>query len=1494
VFFDLVFDPLDFHTTLDIPKESTSASLIITTTAIRILLHKYSAYISDILSMRLQNDFDQADSGVVLCKTILAEQSFLSLYQETHQDLLQLTTQEQIFHEPQVIQLHWITDNEPDQKYTMTIAAIKPGYCKVNFHFSTQCFYETPLKNAGGHLQTLIENIINHPQKTVRDIEHVTNQRGLYHLLDDALAKPELLHSIFEQTVHQYPDNMAVIQGKKQLSYVELNHMANGLAEELIRQGVKAGDFVGILLKRSIEVYISMLAILKAGAAYVPIDVAYPLERIKYIINDCNVNVLITHPPQISSDEASCCAKIYFDEKLYDTLKNAKPTDFISKKIDPNSTAYVICTSGTTGTPKGILLPHQSVAHLIKAENKLFTPKENDRILQGFSVAFDASIEEIWLAFSSGATLIPATEELMHSAPDLMNFISEQKITILSTVPTLLSMLQPNLPSLRLLILGGEHCPHELLMPWHRADLRIVNTYGPTETAVIATYADFDPLKKMTIGKPLYNYAAFILDNYLHPVPTGVPGELCIAGLGLATGYLKKEALTHEKFITPSFAIEYDLPQRVYRTGDLVRMNEENNIEYLGRIDSQVKLRGYRLELEEIESLLLKLDNVKNAVATIKEDENKIQRLVAYIVLKDSKTTFNEKSCKELLGGRLASFMVPSFFILMDTFPQLPSGKVDKKQLPAPDKTHIKARESILLPRSSTEIKIHHIWQDFFAPQSVSIDDNFFIDLGGHSLFASLIISTMRKIPELATVSVQDIYTFPTIEKLSAHIDEVNAISAKEIPEQAKEIPYIRVSTLKYMSVASIQALVIMLFYALGSALLVTPFFIWDLFPNLTLAEIFLYLTPLALALVPVWIGFSILAKWILIGRFKPGRYPLWGWYYLRLWIVGKLISPMVLFNGTPFLNWYCRRMGAKIGKGVHLDTTAISAFDLLSIGDYSSISRSVDLSCYTVECDQFIMDHIRIGKNCFVGDRVVISENSTMEDNASLGELSLLPNGKKIPAYEYWAGSPAAYIGKTEASIEALEKHKALPFVLYLFLQLGAILFVSTLPMLFTIGLTLGFYHAYLHLGLISCLLAVIPVAALSTIGFCLLTALIKWMLLGKTKEEEFSIYSVRYIKQWIVDSFLHMVLAGSKSIYATIYTSTWLRLMGARIGATAEISTVNEISPDLLELGDKSFLADFVTIQSAEVRNGIKRLRKIKIGDRTFIGNSALLCGGAHIGNDNLIGVLSTPPKNNTPDRFHGTSWLGSPCMFLPKRQESQKFPDKYTFAPSLGLYCIRGLIEFFKITLPIAIPSALTILFYYLVYAHVVEYGILGTLLYAFLITIPMLLSLPLITYLFKIVLIGKYTPCNKPLWSVYVWKDEFINSLCESMVYPLFVSLFTGTPFIAWFFRLMGTKIGKRVYMATTEITEFDLVTVGDNVSLNQTCVLQTHLFEDRVMKMSYLKIEDNCIVGTLSVVLYDTLMEEGSYIDALSLVMKGESIPGKTKWAGSPAQFVKVL
>ena len=1329
------------------------------------------------------------------------------------------------------------------------------------------------------------------------EISAITSENGLAFCYDGdydlLLAAGGYLHQLFENTVEKYPENIAVQINQETITYADLNKKANRLARYLRSLGVGAADFAGIFLSRTPDMYIAMLGILKAGAAYVPIDPEYPAERVHFILTNCNSKILISTSDKINKLTGFSCPKVLLDtDQNKIDIQSSLNLPVSEIKLKSGDPAYAIYTSGTTGAPKGIKISHFTVCNLVRTEGKIFGIKPEDKVFQGFSIAFDASVEEIWLAFYSGATIFIGTEEIMQSGPNLSKILDENKVTVLSTVPTLLSVLTEDIPLLRLLILGGEVCPDELAKRWATTGRRMINTYGPTETTVIATYSECSPLRHITIGKPIPNYSAYILNSDMQKVFVCEAGELCIGGLGLSDGYINLPELTSKNFFIPKFKTNTNFPKRLYRTGDLCRFNESGEIEFLGRIDSQIKLRGFRIELTEIESQIMNCPGVQSTAVSVKKGFKGIQLLIAYIITSNT-GIFDEETAKNQLKSRLAPYMIPNIFEIVSELPLLPSGKVDRTKLPEPK--YLSCDQVLLNPSdcSQSELKILHLWQKLFALNQLGVEENFFA-LGGHSLFASQMISELRKDQQMKMLSVRDIYDYPTIRELAAYIDSVNR---RTIHKGAEKSIKTKAKPLTYYSVAVLQALSLVFFYGIATLLITSPFITKHYFPHLSYNNLaFLCLDSIILG-YPLLLLLSVILKWLVIGKFKEGIYPLWGFYYFRFWFVKKCvdITQVSLLTGTPFLAIYYRLMGTKIGKNVYLGSDRVRVFDLVSLGNNSSISKEAYIMGYVVEDGMLKLGRISIGNNCFVGARSLLHQNSRMEDDSALLELSMLPGNCTIPAGQTWRGSPAkpynsAYDLLVAAKKESPQSIKPAKRIGLVIVHALALLFVFLLPWILLIPYSLVIYFSNIHGGIWMTLITIVPLSALYILTFCLCSAALKWIVLGKLKPGDIPLNSILYIRKWFVDSLIAVSLLMIKSLYATLYLPPWLRLTGAKIGKRAEISTVNYISTDLLKIGHESFLADSVNVGPPVVINGYMIFRTTEVGNRSFLGNSAVLPTGSKVEDGCLIGVLSITPSLPEETKMKDASWLGSPPMFLPNRQKSPEFPEKYTFKPTFSLFLMRGIIEFFKITLPFAIASILLLIFYNYSYILFKSGNYLKFIYEAPLILILLSVSTIFFGWLFKTILIGRYKPDSKPLWSTFVWRNEFINSISENLVYPFFESMFLGTPFAPIYFRIMGCKIGKKVFMETTEITEFDLVTIGDDSALNFGCTIQTHLFEDRVMKMSDVNIGKACTIESLSVILYDTKMNDHSLLQGLSLIMKGETLPKNTHWQGSPCQL----
>ncbi len=828
---------------------------------------------------------------------------------------------------------------------------------------------------------------------------------------------PALLHHLFERRAANSPQRVAVWCDGASLTYAELDQAAERLARRLRSAGVRRGDHVGLLLPRSAEVYVALLAVLKAGAAYVPLDPDYPAERVGYILEDCQAQSLITHSSLADRHVGYRGHVVTLDSDSPEEFDPLIPLE--ESGVTPTDVCYVIYTSGTTGRPKGVQIEHRSACHLVRAEGEIFGVVADDRVFQGFSIAFDASVEEVWLAFFAGAALVVGTKAMVQSGSSLARVLTDAGVTVFSTVPTLLSLMEGDLPTVRLLILGGEQCPHDLVTRWAGPQRRMVNTYGPTEATVIATFAECDPERPVTIGRAVPGYTVDLLDDQMNPVTAGQSGEICISGPGVARGYLGRPDLTREKFVANPRGSLIEGTSRLYRSGDLGRYNALGEIEFVGRIDSQVKLRGFRIELSEIESVLLEVPGVLACAVALREDGGGVPQLVAYVVPRAGER-IDPRGALGSLRGRLPAYMVPSWLETLDALPTLSSGKVDRAALPAPLRMREAAPALDLAGRTELESTLLRSWAALFAPMPVALGDDFFRDLGGHSLLAARMVSELRVLPAMRDFSVIDVYNHPTIEALAAKLENDQALRAESSAPTSPErrARFHKATTRAFVLCGLAQAAAIYVIIGVFSLQWLAPYltYTWMIERDATIVEAIVASMAILLAVYPAMLAASVAAKWLVVGRFKPGGVSaLGGLDYFRWWFVRSFqrIVPVSYMEGTPLLSWYYRLMGARIGANVHIGTSSFSAFDLISIGDDTCLGYDTEVAAIAVEDGLLKIGPIAIGRGVYVGNRVVIRENTVIEDGGKLDDLSLLPPGARIAAGERWAGSPSRRVGR-------------------------------------------------------------------------------------------------------------------------------------------------------------------------------------------------------------------------------------------------------------------------------------------------------------------------------------------------------------------------------------------------------------------------------------------------------------------------------------------------
>jgi non-ribosomal peptide synthetase-like protein len=1298
------------------------------------------------------------------------------------------------------------------------------------------------------------------------------------------LGRPRRLHQFFERSCDRAPHASALVCGEEQWTYAILDARANQLAHDLInRHGVQPGDRVGLLLDRSVHTYVALLAVLKSGAAFVPVDPSYPADRIAFIAEDAAPTLLLTTSKfQRTLGEVSCPVLVL--DREAETIAR-QPITRPRIDDDGDCLAYIIYTSGTTGRPKGVAVNQSNICNFISVCTPIYGVTARDRVYQGMITAFDFSIEEIWPTFAVGATLVAGPTDHRRLGSGLADFLDEQEISILYCVPTLLATVDRDIPLLRTLLVGGEACPADLVKRWSKAGRRILNTYGPTETTVTATWCELYPNRPVTIGKPLPTYTVHVLDENLRQVAADEYGEICIGGLGVARGYVNRPDLTAAKFVADPFS---DRPgARLYRSGDLGRFTKDGEVEFAGRIDSQVKIRGYRIELAEIEAVMLEHAAVKDAIVNVAAGEGGVQDLAAYITLRGCVVDLRElkNQLHTAMRSRLPIYMVPAFIEIIDAIPMSPSGKADRRALPAPRSPRLGSGSgNHVAPATQLEKELAAAWGEVFGRKDLSVEENFFTDLGGHSLFAAQVISNLRQNEALRALPISALYANPTIRGLAKHIESLAKPADRSANATKKPAPVERLrhsSTRVWMCGLAQFGLVYLIGIVLGMPFAHLLGLGWH--PLLAL--------PIAgLLWMPVLLVLPFAAKWLLIGRYRPGRYPLWGWYYLRWWLAHKLmaLSPLPYLAGSPFFGIYLRLLGARVGKGCHLGSSRLQLADLLDIGDGVSIGYAADLEPYMVKDGYLYMAPIRIGKDAYIGTNAVVMLGGVVGDGARILEQSLVAQDQVIPANETWSGSPSQRVMTDPALDEMTGRQVPKRWSMGLLAGfVAAFAFLELLPLLM-VAPALLFLAVVSGGDMVRVALAAPAAGVIFVLSACGVLALAKRVILPKTPTGVFPLRSWFGLRKWLADNLMNTSLAVTNSLYATLYTVPWLRLLGAKIGKRAEVSTVSHIDPDLLVLGAESFVADLAVLGAARHYRGSIALGVTEIGVRTFVGNAALVPSNTKLADNSLIGVQSVPPLEPIKP---GTSWLGSPAMYLPRRQSCGRFDESVTYRPTAKMVACRLAIEFLRITMPAVLLSTFGLL------ATLVAFALIGTMpALALVVVLPAIyLTAGLGVFLtvagLKWLVMGRYRPHVAPMWSHFVWRSEFITALYESAAVPGLLGACTGTPFMAPLLRLLGARVGRRVYMETTYLTEFDLVRVGDDATIGGTTSLQTHLFEDRVMKMSTVTIGDGCTVGPRAVVLYDSELGNGAELDALSLAMKSERLPAETHWRGIPARLV---
>jgi non-ribosomal peptide synthetase-like protein len=1249
-------------------------------------------------------------------------------------------------------------------------------------------------------------------------------------------ASPRTLVDVFDASVRAHPDEMALDDGTGRLTYRALAAEVERLRRRLAAAGVGRGDRVGVRVPSGTNaLYVTILAVLAVGAAYVPVDAEDPDERAELVFGEAGVRAVVTGGATVTVVGGGRGAGA------------ARP--------GAEDDAWIIFTSGSTGKPKGVAVRHRSAAAFVDAEAALFLTEEpigpGDRVMAGLSVAFDASCEEMWLAWRYGACLVPVPRDRVRSGADLGPWLVEQEITVVSTVPTLAALWEPDtLTDVRLLIFGGEACPPELAQRLVTEGREVWNTYGPTEATVVACAALMTGEEPVRIGLPLRGWELAVVDGAGEPVPLGGSGELVIGGVGLAR-YLDADKDAEKYAPLPALGWE-----RAYRSGDLVRADPEGLV-FLGRADEQVKLGGRRIELGEVDAALQALPGVAGAAAAVRTARGGNQLLVGYVVPQDG---WDPAVAVAKLRAELPAALVP-LLAPVDELPTRTSGKVDRAALPWPLEGLGSGGPAEEL--YGTEAWLAEQWHEVLGVPVSGASDDFFA-IGGGSLAAAQLTTRLRA--RYPSAAVLDVYQHPTLRKLARRLersaqDDTAVRTVVPVPRRAQAVQL---------------ALLLPLFTLLGLRWTLALAALGALLPGygwLPSAPWWLLAAgALVLFSPPGRIALAAGGARLLLRKVGPGRYPRGGAVHLRLWTAERLaeVTGATALTGS-WLQRYARALGAKVGPDVDLHALP-PVTGLLKLGRGAAVESEVDLCGYWLDGDRLEIGAVKVGAHAVVGTR------STLLPGARVGKRAQVAPGSavtgQVPTGQRWAGAPAVKLGRAKrAWPEERPPRGRVWGALYGLSGAG----LALLPVV-SGAVALLVVSRFVDAGdpLPGAALALVPATLAYGLTYALLILLAVRLLSLGLREGTHPTHSRTGWQAWTVTQLMDRSRETLFPLYAGLVTPVWLRLLGMRIGRRAEVSTVLAL-PSLTTVGEGAFLADDTLTAPYELGGGWIRVGRARIGRRAFLGNSGMTAPGRRVPDGGLVGVLSAAPKKAKK----GSSYLGLPPVRLPR--SSAGGDQSRTYEPPARLLWARGLVELCRIV-PVFCSAGVALL-------TVAALCALGA--WAPLLCGAVLLGAGVLaagcSIVAKWLLVGRHRRGEHPLWSGFVWRNELADTFVEVLAVPWLAGAVPGTPVMTAWLRGLGARIGRGVWVESYWLPESDLVTLEDGATVNRGCVLQTHLFHDRILRTDTVVLREGATLGPGGIVLPGSTVGARATLGPASLVMAAESVPDGTRWLGNPIE-----
>jgi non-ribosomal peptide synthetase-like protein len=1271
------------------------------------------------------------------------------------------------------------------------------------------------------------------------------------------VRQDERLDHLFEERcdwVRTYgrPGQLAVDAGDESLTYEELDARANRLARYLRLRGTDAGDRIALLFERPADAYIAMLAVLKVGAVYVPLDVGFSADRMAHVVEDARVRTVLSttsvadRVDRIDLLTAGHAELVHLDRAAR-LIAEQSPQRLVAAErgVRDDQLAYIIYPAGGEERPHGVGVDHRSICNFVKVAAEVYGIGPRDRVYQALSLAFDFSVEEIWVPWMRGATLVPRPAGVGLQGRDLHEFLIAQRVSAMCCVPGVLATIPGDLPGLRFLLVAGEACPPELIRRWHRPGRRFVGVYGPSEATVSAAWTQLDPDKPPTIGVPLPTYSTVVLDpeDPYRALAHGEIGEIGIAGIGLSCGYLNRDELTEKAFIPDFLGIPANPSGRIYRTGDLGRVNGNGEIEHHGRIDVADPMRGYRIELAEIESLLLRAPEIIEAVVAAP---------------------------------------------------------------PAPGAAPAVHTD----PTSGTETALAEVLAGVLKVEQVSAGSHFFSDLGADSMVMAQFCARVRRRADLPSVSMKDIYRNPTITSLATALGEPAPAVATDSPTlrqpaapPAEPAPFEReepVGTPRYVLCGTLQLLALVGYTYLTTFVALRG--IEWIAAGSDVVEVYLRSLLFAGASFVGMSLLSVVAKWLLVGRWKARQIRVWSLAYFRFWLVKMLVrtNPLVLFAGSPLYVLYLRALGAKIGPGaVVLSPHVPVCTDLLTIGAGTIVRKDSHLSCYRAHDGLIQTGTVALGRDVVVGEATVLDIHTAMGDGAELGHSSSLHTGQVVPAGRRWHGSPAVPADADHGTVEPARRGalrrvvfsavQLLNVLLFLPLVLGTVMVLSArLPQVLTLlgpgPLAVTDWRFHLQAVAVSYWLFFGSLLA-GLLAVAVVPRLLRPLV---TPGVAHPLYGIRYWAHRVIGRVTNVKyfteLFGDSS-----YVVGYLRLVGYRLSAVEQTGsnfgmTVKHDNPYLSAVGTGTVVADGLSFVNADYSSTSFRVSRVSIGRHNFLGNNIAYPARGRTGDNCLLATKVMVPIDG--EIREGVGLLGSPAFEIPRSVERDSKLElespvelrrrlRAKNAHNVTTIALRLLVRWLQILLVTVVAMICADL-----------YSAWGTPLTALSAGLLPLLSVGYFVLVERAVAgLKALAPEGCSIYDRAFWRHERY----WKVPFTTYLQTFNGTPAKTLIWRMLGVRIGRRVFDDGCSLIEKSFVSIGDACTLNAGTIIQAHSQEDGAFKSDRITIGANCTLGVGAFVHYGVTIGDGAVLAPDSFLMKGEEVPPHEQWGGNPAR-----